>query len=164
MPIYEFYCPACHVIFNFYSWKVDTETTPACPRCRGKKMSRQVSRFSVTGRAREPAAGPGEPHLDESRMEKAMSALEREAAGLNEEDPKQAARLMRKLTEMTGMELAERLADEAHELSRRVVFLTGGAFTDRARTFVAFTRAPVVEKPFEQGQLKRSVDQVLRGP
>jgi signal transduction histidine kinase len=68
------------------------------------------------------------------------------------------------MPEMTGMDLAQRLADEEHELSRHMVFLTGGAFTDRARAFVALTRAPVVEKPFEQAQLKRGVDLALRGP
>jgi len=68
------------------------------------------------------------------------------------------------MPEMTGMDLAKRLADEEHELSRHMVFLTGGAFTDRARAFLALTRAPVVEKPFEQAQLKLSVDRALRGP
>jgi CheY-like chemotaxis protein len=66
------------------------------------------------------------------------------------------------MPEMTGMDLAQRLSDEQHELSSRMVFLTGGAFTDRARTFVALTRAPVVEKPFEHAQLKQSVERVLR--
>jgi PAS domain S-box-containing protein len=65
------------------------------------------------------------------------------------------------MPEMTGMELAQRLADERHELARRMVFLTGGAFTDRARAFVALTRAPVVEKPFEQALLKECVAAVL---
>jgi CheY-like chemotaxis protein len=65
------------------------------------------------------------------------------------------------MPEMTGMDLAQRLGDEQHELSGRMVFLTGGAFTDRARTFVALTKAPVVEKPFEHAQLKQSVERVL---
>ncbi|HSM92531.1 MAG TPA: ATP-binding protein [Anaeromyxobacteraceae bacterium] len=67
------------------------------------------------------------------------------------------------MPEMTGMELAQRLADDHHELSRRIVFLTGGAFTDRAREFVALTRAPVIEKPFELQRLRAGVAAVLRG-
>jgi hypothetical protein len=40
-------------------------------------------------------------------MEKAMQMLSSEAAGLNENDPRQAANLMRKLSEMTGVKLGE---------------------------------------------------------
>jgi hypothetical protein len=43
--------------------------------------------------------------FDEGKMEKAMNMLAGEAENINEEDPRQAANLMRKLTDMTGMEL-----------------------------------------------------------
>ena len=45
------------------------------------------------------------PDIDESKMEKAMSLLAKEADNVNEDDPKQAADLMRKLTDMTGLTL-----------------------------------------------------------
>ena len=45
------------------------------------------------------------PDLDESKMEQAMNALAKEAEHLDENDPKQAANLMRKLTDMTGLDL-----------------------------------------------------------
>ena len=45
------------------------------------------------------------PDLDESRMEKAMSLLAMEAEHLDENDPRQAANLMRKLSDMTGLDL-----------------------------------------------------------
>jgi len=67
------------------------------------------------------------------------------------------------MPEMTGMELAQRLVDVSHRLSDRIVFLTGGAFTDRARAFVALTRAPVIQKPFERHHLEEGVASVLRG-
>jgi CheY-like chemotaxis protein len=67
------------------------------------------------------------------------------------------------MPEMSGMELAQRLVDVSHELSDRIVFLTGGAFTDRARAFVALTRAPVIQKPFERHNLEAGVASVLRG-
>jgi hypothetical protein len=50
--------------------------------------------------------------IDESKMEKAMGMLAKEAEGLNEEDPKQAANLMRKLSDMTGLKLGPGM-DEA---------------------------------------------------
>jgi hypothetical protein len=45
------------------------------------------------------------PDLDEGKMEKAMNLLAREAEHINEDDPRQAADLMRKLTDMTGLNL-----------------------------------------------------------
>lgn len=45
------------------------------------------------------------PDLDESKMEQAMNLLAREAGNVNEDDPRQAANLMRKLTDMTGLDL-----------------------------------------------------------
>ena len=45
------------------------------------------------------------PDLDESKMEKAMGLLAREAEHMDEDDPRQAANLMRKLTDMTGLNL-----------------------------------------------------------
>ncbi len=41
--------------------------------------------------------------VDEAKMEKAMDLLAREAEGINEEDPRQAANLMRKFTDATGV-------------------------------------------------------------
>lgn len=108
MPIYEFYCPDCNVLFNFFSRKINTTGRPPCPKCRGKRMQREVSLFAATGSAAEPGAdGGGDLPFDESRMEKAMGALAGEAEGLDENDPRQAASLMRKLTESTGMRLGK---------------------------------------------------------
>lgn len=68
-----------------------------------------MSLFAVTGRAQEGA--DEDLPMDESKMEKAMAVLAREAENINEEDPRQAANLMRKLTEMTGMELGDGMAE-----------------------------------------------------
>jgi putative FmdB family regulatory protein len=107
MPIYEFYCKDCHCIYNFFSKTVNTEKTPVCPKCHnGKPLSRQVSMFAVTGRASEDGEG-GDLPFDESKMEKAMAMLEKEAGSINEDDPRQAADLMRKLSDMTGMQLGD---------------------------------------------------------
>lgn len=104
MPIYEFYCSDCNTIFNFFSRSVNTTKKPQCPKCKKKKLERQMSVFSFTGNANEDSGMEDMP-FDEGKMEKAMEMLTKEAGNLNEEDPKQAANLMRRLTEMTGMEL-----------------------------------------------------------
>jgi putative FmdB family regulatory protein len=115
MPIYEFYCQRCNMIFNFFSRTVNTSKQPSCPKCQEPNLSRQVSRFAVTGRARETNEGEELP-FDESRMERAMHTLAAEAERLDENDPRQAANLMRKLTDMTGVELGPGM----HEALRRM--------------------------------------------
>ncbi len=63
-----------------------------------------MSAFSFTGKAKEDADMDDLP-FDEGKMEKAMQMLAGEAENVNEDDPRQAANLMRKLTDMTGLEL-----------------------------------------------------------
>ena len=110
MPIYEFYCQDCNTIFNFFSRTVNTTRTPKCPKCKRQKLSRQVSMFAVTGRAKEDS-GLDDLPLDESKMERAMETLAREADTIDENDPRQAANLMRKLTDMTGIELGSNMQE-----------------------------------------------------
>ena len=63
-----------------------------------------MSAFSFTGKAKEDGDMDDLP-FDENKMEKAMQMLAGEAENINEDDPRQAANLMRKLTDMTGLEL-----------------------------------------------------------
>lgn len=104
MPIYEFFCERCNTIYNFFSKSVNTTKIPNCPTCRNRKLSRQMSLFAFTGKAKEGDEADDLP-FDEAKMEQAMNLLAGEAEKINEDDPKQAADLMRKLTHMTGMEL-----------------------------------------------------------
>lgn len=104
MPIYEFYCKSCHMIFNFYSGSINTDKRPKCPRCEKVILERRMSLFS-TPRHLNDEEDMSVPDIDEAKLEQAMNALAREAENIDEEDPRQAAQLMRKLTDMTGMEL-----------------------------------------------------------
>jgi putative FmdB family regulatory protein len=107
MPIYEFYCRDCNTIFDFYSKTVNTEKIPACPMCNREKLERHVSMFaSITGKAKdEESAGAEEFKVDEARLERAVGQLSREAESINEDDPRQAALLMRKFSEMAGIRM-----------------------------------------------------------
>ena len=104
MPIYEFYCNRCHMIFSFFSSTVNTDKKPLCPRCGKVKLERQMSVFSRV-KNRGEGDEPPMPDMDESKMEQAMSLLAREAETMDENDPRQAANLMRKLSDMTGLNL-----------------------------------------------------------
>jgi putative FmdB family regulatory protein len=103
MPIYEFACPKCRVIFSFLSKRVTPEGLPVCPRCGNQKMTKEMSRFASPRGAKEPAAAPpgGEagpmPELDEPRMERVMNELERDMQHLDENNPRHMAHLMRKM-------------------------------------------------------------------
>ena len=105
MPIYEFYCEDCNTLFNFFSRTVNTDKQPPCPRCQ-KQLQKQLSVFACTGKAKDEGGMENLP-IDESTMEKAMQMISSEAGRINEDDPRQAANLMRKLTEMTGIKLGE---------------------------------------------------------
>ncbi len=104
MPIYEFYCLECHMIFNFFSKSVNTKKRPLCPRCGKIKLDRRMSVFSTLRNRVEDDDMPL-PDIDETKMERAMALLEKEAEHVDENDPRQAANLMRKLTDMTGLNL-----------------------------------------------------------
>jgi putative FmdB family regulatory protein len=111
MPIYEFYCAACNTIFNFYSRTVNTTTRPLCPRCNKRKLERQISLFAAVGRAKEDTGAAGDLPLDDAKMERAMESLAGEAENLNEDDPRQAAAMMRKFSKLTGMEMGSSMQE-----------------------------------------------------
>jgi putative FmdB family regulatory protein len=104
MPIYEFYCKKCHMLFNFFSSTINTEKRPLCPKCGKVKLERRMSVFARVKNRGESEETPL-PDLDESKMEQAMGLLAKEAETMDENDPRQAANLMRKLSDMTGLNL-----------------------------------------------------------
>ncbi len=117
MPIYEFYCDRCNTVFSFFSRGVNTTKIPACPRC-SRPLKRQMSLFAKVSRGKDEPAEDGTPPLDEAKMEKAMAMLAGEAEKLNEDDPRQAAQLMRKLTDATGLSLGPGMEEALHRLEK----------------------------------------------
>ena len=132
MPIYEFLCPACNRVFSFLVKSTSERRDPTCPKCGGRDMRRRMSRFAVTGVQRkssdraaavgERADGPGSAEggvsdpLDNPQVEAEMSRLMDEADGIDENDPRQLGRLMRRMTEISG----ERLEPGMEEAVRRL--------------------------------------------
>lgn len=117
MPIYEFYCPKCHTIYNFFSRSVNTDRRPACPGCKRDSLQRRVSMFAVVS-ANKSEAEKSEADLpvDEAKMENAMASLASEAEGMNEEDPRAAARLMQRFSQMTGLKLGKNMEEALRRL------------------------------------------------
>jgi putative FmdB family regulatory protein len=106
MPIYEFACPKCRKIFSFLSKRLAPKRPPACPKCGGRKMSKRPSRFAAVRGLKEPAAGGAPdaagptPDFDDPRVERAMMEMAREAEHMDENNPRDMARMMRKMKDM----------------------------------------------------------------
>ncbi len=111
MPIYEFYCGSCNMVFNFFSQRVNTEKCPDCPKCGKKHLQKMMSTFATIGKAREGDGDDPMAGLDESRMEHAMEGLIKEVEEINEDDPRQMADLMRRFTEKTGLSMGDHMEE-----------------------------------------------------
>ena len=103
MPIYEFACPKCRKIFSFLSKRMNPDRLPVCPKCGNKKLKKELSRFAMTRGLAEPAAGGDEgpmPDMDDPRVARAMSEMERDMEHLDENNPKHMAHMMRKMKDI----------------------------------------------------------------
>lgn len=154
MPIYEFYCDRCHTVFNFYAARVNTDKRPDCPKCGKPQIERRVSLFAVSkGRKEEEGGDDPLAGMDESKFEKAMEAMAGDLEGVDENDPKQAARLMRRLFDATGMKLGSGMEEairrmEAGEDPDQVEQEMGDVFEQ--------------EDPFAQKPKKQVLDDLRR--
>ncbi|WP_028582733.1 FmdB family zinc ribbon protein [Desulfogranum japonicum] len=111
MPIYEFFCPDCNTIFNFYSKRINTEKRPNCPKCGTVQLEKMLSTFATIGKAKEEDANDPFTGMDETKMEQAFAGLMQDAEQVNEDDPRQMARLMRKFSEKTGLRLGDQMEE-----------------------------------------------------
>ena len=105
MPIYEYACPKCRVVFNFLSRRVNPGHLPVCPKCGNKKMAKQMSGFAMPrGVSEAPRETEGDegpmPNLDDPRVMRAMNEMERDMANLDENNPKHMAHVMRKMKDI----------------------------------------------------------------
>jgi CheY-like chemotaxis protein len=66
------------------------------------------------------------------------------------------------MPQMTGMDLHARLESQLPEQAAQMVFLSGGAFTARARAFLEEVPNQRLEKPFDARQLLLLVNDRVR--
>jgi putative FmdB family regulatory protein len=100
MPIYEYRCENCHRRVSVLVKRMGEEAS-ACPRCGSVQLSRLVSRFAY-------ARG------EEARLERL--AEEAALAGVDENDPKSAARFMKRMGEELGEEAGPELGQAIEEM------------------------------------------------
>ncbi|MGC9328535.1 MAG: FmdB family zinc ribbon protein, partial [Candidatus Hinthialibacter sp.] len=132
MPIYEYGCPKCRTIFQFWSQKIGEQTTPVCPKCGGKNMKKIVSSFAIgKGQRSTPSqagavddeSGMPDPFANmspeqQAHAEREMMKLMSQADSLDENDPRQMGAFMRKLTESTGMDMGPEMNEAIRRLER----------------------------------------------
>jgi putative FmdB family regulatory protein len=153
MPVYEFLCEDCNRVFSFLARTAGASKRKArCPKCGGMKMSRRLSRFAVARKStgarssKEPdgaASGSGDmagagaaaaPDMD-PRTEAAMEDLARDFGNIDENNPRQVAAAMRRLSAATGEPLDPAMDEavrrlEAGEDPEKVEEAMADAFPD----------------------------------
>jgi putative FmdB family regulatory protein len=115
MPIYEFYCNDCHTVYRFFSKTINTTKIPHCPECENVKLVRQLSTFSISKNLQE--ADTDDIPFDENKMDRAMNLLSQEVDAIDDNDPKQAAGLMQKMSDMTGMPLNKSMKEAIERMA-----------------------------------------------
>lgn len=91
------------------------------------------------------------PDLDEKQLEKAMMSLAGEMEGIDENDPRQMARFMRKFSDSTGMKLGDGFEEamrrlEAGDDPERIEEEMGALFDEEN---------PLGENPFSRQGIRR---------
>jgi len=86
MPIYEYRCEACNKRTSIFVRSISSPVRAACEHCGSKKLTRLISRVAV---------------------HRGSSSLDDESAfdDIDENDPRQMARLMRQMGEEAGEEM-----------------------------------------------------------
>lgn len=67
------------------------------------------------------------------------------------------------MPEVSGMDVFERVSATRPDIAARFVFMTGGAFTDRARTFLEAHSVERFEKPFSLDEVERRIAERVIG-
>lgn len=122
MPIFEFYSPDTHKIYSFFAKTLaQAKVTPPCPDDPRARMVKMFSGFAIRGGKRKAEkegreTEPGGDPVEDTKMEAALSALEREFSSADENDPKAMARMMRRMAELSGEKLDEPMEEAVRKL------------------------------------------------
>jgi hypothetical protein len=153
MPIYEYYCPEHHAIYQFYAKTLaQGKITPKCPGNPRHRLVKVLSPFAVTsGGGKSETADDGGPRKEpagdgpeDARMEAAMGAMEKEFSSVDENDPRAMGRMMRRMAELTG----EKIDGEMEEVVRK---LEEGADPDALEEQLGGADGPGADDPHGEG-------------
>jgi PAS domain S-box-containing protein len=147
-------------VFRVIMPAVLTSPAPAADTSGSGTTSTRSTRQRILVIDDEPAIGAAVrrmlPEHDVHAVKSAKEALERLASG----ERYSAVLCDLIMPGMTGMDLFLELAAKAPEVSRRMGFLTGGAFTPAARNFLEGLPGRFLHKPFDAPSLRRFVERL----
>jgi putative FmdB family regulatory protein len=106
MPIYEYRCRDCRRVSSFLILNLQDPFTPVCGKCGSESLERILSRVNVR-------------LSEESRLERLADPSQ--WSGLDENDPKSMARMLKKL----GQEMGEDFPGEVDQMVEEA--MEGGA-------------------------------------
>ena len=98
MPIYEYRCEKCRRTTSVLTTRVSEKVNAVCGHCGSRKMRRLMSRFAM-------------PKSDEKRLDALTDPAK--LGGLDENDPKSVARMMKRMGKEMGEEFSGDDFDEA---------------------------------------------------
>lgn len=116
MPIFEYYCPSNNRIYSFFARRPGMgDLVPRCPDGDELPMQKLVSSFAAIKGVPDPAEAVDG---DDPRAEQLMAEMERELGGMDDEnpDPRQLAKWMRKVADVTGERIPESLREAISRL------------------------------------------------
>ncbi len=117
MPVYEFLCQGCNKIYSFHSFRVANDKVPSCPKCAATDLERVPSSFGINAARKTAAENEGTGgDQDDPGMEREMMRLAAELEGMDENDPRQMAAAVRRMTEIAG----EPVTPAMEEMIRRL--------------------------------------------
>ncbi len=92
MPIYEYQCQECRRVSGFLILNLNEPFAPVCPKCGSRSLSRVLSRVNVR-------------LSEETRLERLADPSA--WGGLDENDPKSMARMLKKMGQEMGEDTGE---------------------------------------------------------
>lgn len=153
MPIYEFACSDCRVLYNFFSRKINTTTIPSCPKC-GKPLSKQISLFqakSGSGTDSDPwgmandgcdddTAGAPDFNVNDERIASAINELGTKIERMDDTNTEKAAKLIQEFSQKSGIKFSK----DVNEALNRMA-----AGDDGDDVAASFDEALSSENPFD---------------
>jgi len=104
MPRYHFRCNDCHRRLSlFFTFAEYDAATPACPHCGSTNLKRRISRVAIA-------------KSEDARLD--ALADDSTLAGVDEEDPRELGRFMRKMSQEMGEDLGEEFGEVVDRLEK----------------------------------------------
>lgn len=108
MPIYEYYSPDTHTIYQFFARSPELkDEVPRCPAGADLRMEKKISNFSYLRGATEHSDSDNDLNFEDPQIAGAMAEMERDMARMDPDnpDPRAMGTMMEKMAQLTGEKL-----------------------------------------------------------